>query len=360
MGKDLNKTNYNQIDKKLPGTFWGLTTFFNVKKNSYRIEHYKAFRLHSQKQGLKLITVECAFKDNPFELKPEDADILIQVRSNSLLWHKEKLLDIAFKNLPLECDKIVWVDCDVIFLNQDWIKETCDLLEKYEFVKPFEKAIRLSSAQTQKIIKNKLVKLEEENYNKITDCEYSYNPDLPMKYKCCFSWALRKEILNDVGFYTKSIVGNGDLIMTKAFINYSSEIDNFNVTLNKDILAWTEKINQRINNTVSYTKGDLLHLFHGTTKNRTYYDRNYILKNNNFDPNNDLKENIDGCWEWATPKKNLHHALIKYFNYRNENNSILMNILIAVSPIANQLIGQIGIIIKKIYPKLYFYLKKND
>lgn len=357
MKKDLNKTNHNQIDKKLPGTFWGLTTFFNIRKNSYRINHYKAFRLHTQKQGLKLITVECAFKDNPFELKHEDADILIQVRSNSLLWHKEKLLDIAFKNLPPDCDKIIWVDCDIIFLNQDWVKETCDLLEKYEFVKPFEKAMRLSSAQTQKIIKNKLVNLEAENYNQITDCEYSYNPDLPMKYTSIFSWALRKEILNDVGFYTKSIIGNGDLIMTKAFLNCTSVIHNFNAALNKDILVWSEKLNQKISNTISCSSGSVLHLFHGTVKNRMNYERNFILKNNNFEPDNDLKENIDGCWEWATPKKNLHRDLARYFNYRNENNSFLMNILIEISLITNPIIGKIGIIIKKISPKLYSYLK---
>ena len=118
-----------ELPEKLPGSFWGLTTFFNPNNYKNKISNYGLFRESAKRQGLKLVTVECAFKNSPFQLTAEDADILIQVRSNSVLWQKESLLNIALSKLPSDCDKISWIDNDIIFLNDNWVSETSKLLE---------------------------------------------------------------------------------------------------------------------------------------------------------------------------------------------------------------------------------------
>ena len=67
--------------------FWGITTYFNPSGYVTRYENYMAFRKSSRTQGLQLLTVELALGETPFKLKPVDADILVQVRSNSVMWH---------------------------------------------------------------------------------------------------------------------------------------------------------------------------------------------------------------------------------------------------------------------------------
>jgi 5-bromo-4-chloroindolyl phosphate hydrolysis protein len=90
--------------KKLSGSFWALTTYYNSTGIKEKKKNYQFFRNNLKKQKVKLLTIECAFKKQKFELKKEDADKLIQVRSNSILWQKERLLNIGldkWKYYPL-------------------------------------------------------------------------------------------------------------------------------------------------------------------------------------------------------------------------------------------------------------------
>jgi hypothetical protein len=75
------------------------------------------------------VVVELAFGDAPFELRPEDGDRVIQLRASAVLWQKERLLSIAREHLPPECDKVVWLDADVLFENDGWVARTSELLE---------------------------------------------------------------------------------------------------------------------------------------------------------------------------------------------------------------------------------------
>ena len=129
--------------QSLPGSFWGMTTFFNPTGCKNKLENYKKFRESSKKQGLNLLTVELAFNGQPFELAKDDAEMLVQVRSNSIMWQKERLLNIGLKHLPEDCDKVAWIDCDLIFKNDNWVKEASNLLEKYAAVQLFSFLVSL-------------------------------------------------------------------------------------------------------------------------------------------------------------------------------------------------------------------------
>jgi hypothetical protein len=65
--------------------------------------------------------------------------------------------------------------------------------------------------------------------------------------------------------------------------------------------------------------GYLFHLYHGSLDDRNYLGRYKILKDWDFDPNNDLKVESGGGLEWATLKPNLHQAVYKYFVNRDED-----------------------------------------
>jgi hypothetical protein len=64
-----------------------------------------------------------------------------------MMWQKEAMLNIALKRLPPECDKITWIDSDIIFENDQWIEQTSSLLEYYRVVQPFSMYMHMETGQ---------------------------------------------------------------------------------------------------------------------------------------------------------------------------------------------------------------------
>ena len=89
-----------------------ITCYFNPVGYRRRLENYRIFR---QRLKAPLVTVELSFGGG-FHLSSQDADILVQLRSPSILWQKERLLNVALKS-PGRCNKVAWLDCDILFEN---------------------------------------------------------------------------------------------------------------------------------------------------------------------------------------------------------------------------------------------------
>jgi hypothetical protein len=115
------------------GGLWAITCYFNPIGYRRRLVNYKIFREHLD---IPLVAVELAYGPG-FELEEKDADILVQLRSEDILWQKERLLNVALQALPSTCRKVVWVDCDVVFESTDWAERTSLLLDRFMLVQPF-------------------------------------------------------------------------------------------------------------------------------------------------------------------------------------------------------------------------------
>ena len=351
--------------QKLPGTFWAITTFFNPAGYKNKIKNYKRFRENTKRQGLNLLTVECTFENKPFNLKKHDADILIQVRSNSILWQKERLLNIGLNNLPQNYDKIAWLDADILFLNNNWIKETSSLLEKYSIVQLFKYVVRMKKG-VKSISEKELNRLPYGHGENKKEPGFGFKkPDNPLMAHPGFAWAGRREIFNKIKFYDKAIIGGGDLLMAFAFFNSKKDISPVFLDQNKEILedfiSWKDKISNKVKNNIHYTKGTILHLWHGNSKSRIYHERYNLLKKNTL---SNLELNKYGCWEWKNNKKQYNQNLNKYFLIRNEEGNFIRFILncikhprIVLLKDINRKIGLIGIKIKTISPTMYSLLK---
>jgi hypothetical protein len=314
--------------KKLPGTFWGITTFYNPAGYKNKSENYKKFRESSKKQGLKLLCVELAFNGSDFELTKNDADILLQLRCSSVLWQKERLLNIALDSLPKECDKVAWVDADVIFEDEKWIKKTSRLLSDYKIVQPYSSGIKL--------------KLDEsiEDFKKLDNSEIEKRKVLSMSKKYshkkkiivdeelidCYpglAWAARRDVIGKIGFYDKMIIGAADLLMCCAsygfYIPPLGEIwQSCSDKSTYDQKKWFDNAKKEILSSIYFLEGSLFHLWHGDYKDRHYKERYKILKEGDFDPEKDLRLNKEGCFEWATDKERLHKEIKRYFEIRKE------------------------------------------
>jgi len=115
---------------------WIVTSYFNPAGYRTRRANYDVFAERIIESGLKLFVIECALGGAPFELAA--APHVMQVRARAALWHKERLLNLAFARLPRECAKLAWLDADIVFDNPNWAVETSRLLDRHAFVQPFE------------------------------------------------------------------------------------------------------------------------------------------------------------------------------------------------------------------------------
>ena len=108
------------------GKFIGISTFFNPGRHENKVENFRKFKGAVAAQGLQMLCVELVFGDSTFQLldassDAPDCEIMVQRRTSegNTLWQKERLLNIALDNLPASVTKVMWLDSDLIFLNDD-------------------------------------------------------------------------------------------------------------------------------------------------------------------------------------------------------------------------------------------------
>ncbi|WP_129677916.1 hypothetical protein [Candidatus Chloroploca sp. Khr17] len=106
---------------------WCVTAYFNPAHYRTRPANYARFAAPLRAAGIPLLTVECAFGDDPFELPP--GPDVIQVQARDVLWQKERLINLGVSHLPPQAQKVAWLDGDILFTNPDWAVETAALLD---------------------------------------------------------------------------------------------------------------------------------------------------------------------------------------------------------------------------------------
>lgn len=118
-----------------------VSCYFNPEGYQTKLDNYGIFAERIEASDLYLITVECAFGEMKYALKPSARTI--QLRSDCILWQKERLLNIAVSRLPETITKVAWLDCDVLFSNPNWAVQTSRLLDTVPIVQPFAELFRL-------------------------------------------------------------------------------------------------------------------------------------------------------------------------------------------------------------------------
>ncbi|MDQ3076897.1 MAG: hypothetical protein M3Q63_02490 [bacterium] len=334
-------------------SLWGITTFFNPEHYNNKHSNYRVFREHSKRQGLNLVTVELAFGNAPFELTQKDADILIQIRGTqkNILWQKERLLHIALSYVPLTCTKIVWLDCDLIFKNDAWIKETSEKLDVFFAVQPFEASVRLKKG-LQSIDENTIQFGFLPHQKKYSSAYYkAYFKENDVNFAQSnpgYAWAMRRDKIEKIGFYENMIVGGADVVMVEGIIGINVENHfNLNVKMKEDMSNWIQRSQKELQGNVTYTSGTVLHLWHGSSMNRRYRDRYTILSAYDFDPCQDITIDSQHLLQWATNKPNLHKEVTRYFKLRDEEGAIgLRNIFSMIRNMkyyTHLIIGKVGL-----------------
>ena len=112
---------------------WAATAYFNPQGYRCRLANYREFR---SRLDVPLLAVELGF-NGCFELDHRDADVLVQIDEGDVLWQKERLLNVGLAHLPGDCEAVLSIDCDVLFLSPGWLAGALNLLERYAVVQPY-------------------------------------------------------------------------------------------------------------------------------------------------------------------------------------------------------------------------------
>lgn len=316
----------------LPGEFWGIATYFNPTGFLKMLDNAEFFSERIRRQGLKLVVVELAFGDDAYEVPDKMADHVIRLRSTTVLWQKERLLNIALQELPERCDKVAWLDADVLFGNCAWVEQTSKLLQHYVVVQPYEVGCWLSSGVRIPLSSSEVRHDQVEFRTAGIAFDQITNPiALPVDYQMLlrghtgFAWAARRSVLARHGFYDRHILGSGDRIMSWAMYGFHEfpEVQKIYRTFYSqaqvvDALDWSRRFFADVRGSVFFTEGPLFHLWHGSMRNRRYRERQSILRDANFDPQIDISLDSNCCWRWSSNKPELHQRICEYFDQRSE------------------------------------------
>ncbi len=308
---------------------WVIAAYYNPHGYRSRARNYALFADSLRRSGVPLLTVECAFGDEPFAL-PDGQDVL-KLRCDSVLWQKERLLNVAVSTLPPTCTKVAWLDADILFTRADWATETSRLLDSQQIVQVFTSVVRLPRGVTA-----------------FPDAKDSDPPELIESFASVFTahptshlgghyhehghtgfgWAARRDILLRTGLYDTALSGSGDHLIAHAAVgdHESKCVDKVlgkNTPQREHFRRYADRFFAHTKGQLAAVPGTILHLWHGDHEYRRYSDRNVELIKLGFDPVCDLRLSSSGAWEWASHRPALHQWAKEYFARRKEDGELL-------------------------------------
>lgn len=307
------------------GRLWAITCYFNPVGYRRRVENYHLFR---RRLAVPLVTVELSF-DGAFQLRPGDADILVQLHGGDVMWQKERLLNLALERLPDACDRVAWLDCDVVFTSDDWADRASRALDELVLVHLFQERHdlprdvgpdRLASWTSPTPATSVVYKMAVEGAAP-EDFLLSH-PRRSRPYANGLAWASPRAVLDAHGFYDACILGSADRAILCAALGTFEHCTRgllMNPRQAEHYLAWARPYFATVRGRIGYIAGRALHLWHGDVRDRQYGARDRALRPFDFDPFADIARDGSGCWRWSSGKPALHAFVRRYFESRNED-----------------------------------------
>lgn len=317
------------------GDFWCVTCYFNPKHYANRYHNYYRFWEGLQRQRVKLLTIELAFSENDYDLRESDATVMVRRCCSSVMWHKERLLNIAIASLPEECTKVCWLDCDILFGRADWAEVTSKALDAHPIVQPFGTAIFMGPDETpadhgrfRPTPSFARYYVHNHRCNSLIGSRMLLGPHHPG-----YAWAARREVLDAMGgLYDRCVLGHADLVMAAAYTHcvardgpmpegWEPHWDpGWSFELKEHIRAYQARVADAVQGDINYVGGTIYHMWHGSKKHRGYDVRGQIL--DAFDPEvHIVARSGDSLYEWtpAAHRIKLPINVGKYFSNRKED-----------------------------------------
>jgi hypothetical protein len=271
-----------------------VSCFFNPQCSPYRLLAFQKW-YHSIKH-LPHRIIECLVGPDAKQQLPDSPNIT-RVHADTLLFHKEALLNKVVAELPSQYKYIFWVDADVLFTNKWWLPQGVEALQHAAVIQPFEWCVHLDKHKLVPSFNVDQVKVysnDVEHRNKKvwrsfaanfdTNMVLSLNENYDLHGHVGFAWGARREVLEQCPLYEKALIGGADHILAHAVAGqiphpciqkgYADNLD--------DTLEWSRRfyqaarlvmVQQDLRSPLSFVEGDLYHIWHGDIGDRKYLKR---------------------------------------------------------------------------------------
>jgi hypothetical protein len=292
-------------------TLYVILPYFNYcgfkRRRSLFIDFVK--QIHGTK-GIRIVVSEAL---GPDPLPKMDTFDHLAFETDSPIWLKENLINMAIQRLPKDWKYMAWIDADITFLNQNWVTDTITELKSYDVVQMFQTCVNLGS-------KNEALKIEKgfgymhrgSGTPYVVSARYGF-------WHPGYAWACtRKAWLQMGGLIDWAILGSGDRHMSLAWIGRVKDSAPGNIHPNyKALLEEYECMCEGLE--VSYVEGTILHHWHGRLEDRKYRERWDILTKGKFNPTNDIGQTDSGLIQLTNSGRRLEKDLLEYFVGRRED-----------------------------------------
>lgn len=318
--------------------FFAVTALSNPVRFKRRYELYTPFERLCLDAGVQLITVEQAFGDRPFMVTKSSNPHHVQVRSVEELWVKENLINLGIHRaaqLDPEMREIAWIDADIkpALSPRDWFEETWHALQHFHFVQMFSEVLDLDRFSNgigcpRPGFMNNYVTHGTPTPERIAQLkkEQPYGSVFGMPG---FAWAATRFGLDSVGgLIDFSILGAGDWHMANGLIGNMQAVarDFVSEPYKEKLLRWEMLCERWIKRDVGFVPGLILHDFHGKRSKRGYLTRPKILRENQYNPDEDIKYDVFGQLQletWTPRQIKFRDQIRQYFVSRDEDSTEL-------------------------------------
>jgi hypothetical protein len=266
---------------------------------------------------VNLYIVELILETEIFEITDANNKNHLQIKTKYMLWFKENLINIAVnKLLDKDWTHFAWIDSDVIFENNNWIDETLHKIQHYDILQLFSHAHYYDKYMNINCIK--------------IGCIYKqYNGIIagagPGHGHPGLAWAISRNCYEKINKLPELfIVGGGDSRIKYGIFNRDKIVNKYedeNEIFHEEFKNYILKLPIVFDNvTINYIDCNIYHFYHGSHKNRKYFDRYKLLSKYKYNPFNDIKYNNFGLIE---PSESFNPKLLldieEYFKERLED-----------------------------------------
>lgn len=287
---------------------------FNPCGYRSRLSNYYRFREALKRAPVHLLTVELAFGEEPFEIEPDETE-LVRLRSNGIMWQKERLLNHGLRKLAGDgYGSLCYLDADIVFDEADWADRVLEALGRHRFVQVFETVHRFGrdAPGAASLLRTEPARVTVRRQGG--------------------GWAVRREAFEQTMLYEHLIVGGADSLMFWATLRhprwarFREEVEprfqrlreGAGKAMAADIDRWAPAWTRAIDGDLGFAANRIVGLPHGPREARQYGVRLRMLEASGFDPGRHL-DGSGGAFDWDDAPPGLARDLIDYFRARDED-----------------------------------------
>jgi hypothetical protein len=306
---------------------WAITAYFNPMHWRQRQANFRIFREHL---NIPLVAVELGY-DGQFDLGPGDADILVQIPANDVMWQKERLFNIALEHVPPEVDLVANLDSDICLNRPDVWQEAGHALQRCPIVQLFSQVYYLPQEYPVDFTLMRetvapcpaFAWLRQQGHSALDLCNPSWaNPGDAPPVTYGLAWAFRRELFAERGLYDAWVVGGGTRVHFFAAHGHAAEAGaafTFHPAMHEHYRQWADSFHREVRGRWGFVPGEIAHLWHGDMARRKHRQRYVEFAEFDFDPYEDLALDKHGAWQWKSEKPAMHRYIREYIAGRKED-----------------------------------------